>query len=301
MRVGSRRGLLAAVVTIVVVGGVSVLALCFTGRSHSSVDAPSPPSTSSSATSMSPSPGASSSPTSTQAPASSWQAPAVADVSAVVADVADQHDVQLSVAWYDPTAGVQHTGELRDVPAWSTVKVPLALAVIDQGNGAVYRDDIAAAVRSSDNESASTLWRSLGNDNNARAAALTDVLRRSGDTSTSVPSTQLHPPYSVFGQTTWRVTDQVTFVMSLPQLPAASPVVDDMALIDASQRWGLGRLREATFKGGWGPTVAGDYTVRQFGWFVGTHGQRIPIAMAVQAPTFEAGVSALDELATALG
>lgn len=299
MRAASGRGLLAALVTILLVGGVSVLALWLTDRSPSAVVAPPTPSAPARPTPARPS--ASPTPTSPPTPASSWQAPAVPDVPAVVADVAAQYEVRLTVAWYDPARGIQHSGELTDSPAWSTIKVPLALAVIDQGNGAAYRPDIAAALRKSDNAAAATLWRSLGGDNASRAAAVTDVLRRSGDPTTTVPTTPLDPPHSVFGQTNWPVTNQVSFVMSLPQLPTAQPVLDDMAAIDASQRWGLGRLPQATFKGGWGPTPSGDYTVRQFGWFVSPDGDRIPIALAVEAPSFEAGVAVVDELVARLG
>lgn len=39
------------------------------------------------------------------------------------------------VSWLDPAQGIVTVGELTNLPAWSTAKVPLALAVIANGDG----------------------------------------------------------------------------------------------------------------------------------------------------------------------
>ncbi|NLT29408.1 MAG: hypothetical protein GXX86_02970 [Propionibacterium sp.] len=241
-------------------------------------------------------------PPSTPAPAEgAWRAPTGVDPAARAEQVAGRRGVQVSVAWYHPDRGVQRAGGTAADPAWSTSKVPLALAVIRNGGGASHRGSISAALRQSDNDAADTLWRSLGADDPTRARAVTEVLRRAGDNHTVVPDTRRHPPYSIFGQTGWTCADQVAFLMRLPPLDGSQQVIADMSAVTSGQRWGLGRLPEPVFKGGWGPAVEGGYLVRQFGWYRGADGSRVPVAVSVRAPSFDAGVAAIDEVFTGWG
>ena len=227
-------------------------------------------------------------------------APANRDPGAAATRVAEFRGVTVSVSWLDPARGVITAGDLRDLPAWSTSKVPLSLAVLEAGQGGVRRATISAALRSSDNDAAEELWRVLGVDDVARAGAVTSVLRRAGDETTDVPTSQLYPPFSVFGQTQWTTADQVRFLSAMPCLEGAGQVIDDMASIVGSQRWGLGRLPGADFKGGWGPTRSGGYLVRQCGWYTDHSGARVLVAFAVQADSFTVGVEALNALAADL-
>ena len=125
------------------------------------------------------------------------------------------------------------------------------------------------------------------------------VLRQTGDLTTQVPNTQTYAPYSVFGQTLWPVESQVQFMKQAPCLVGANAVLPEMANVDPSQRWGLGRLPGAVFKGGWGPPMSGGYEARQLGWYE-AEGKRVYVAMAARAPTFGAATNALDRLAAAL-
>lgn len=228
--------------------------------------------------------------------------PAAQDVEAAVKAVANQRDATIAVSWLDRQQKVvRSTGGLADVPAWSTAKVPLALAVTANGGGDALRPIISAMIRSSDNDAADILWRSLGSDDATRAESVTDVLRRAGDSSTTVPSVQIFPPYSVFGQTQWTTGAQVQFLLQLPCQVGASQVIEDMQSVDPDQRWGLGTKPDSTFKGGWGPSADGGYTVRQFGWYRDPDGDSVPVALAVHARSFEEAVATLDSLTTALG
>lgn len=85
----------------------------------------------------------------------------------------------------------------------------------------------------------------------------------------------------------------------MPCLQGADEVIDDMASIVGSQRWGLGRLPDAVFKGGWGPTRSGCYLVRQYGWYTDHSGARVLVAFAAQAGSFTVGVEALNAFAVA--
>lgn len=227
--------------------------------------------------------------------------PHTSDLESVTMAIAAELGVRLSLSWNDDEGGVSTVGTLDDQPAWSTIKVPLALAAVDAGLADKMSRDIQAALRSSDNTAADNLWTALGTDNHDRATAVTAVLRNAGDTGTTVPSTRLYKPYSVVGQTQWTTAAQVGFLNQLPCWTGADRIVANMTAVEPGQRWGLGKLHGAVFKGGWGPTRTGGYTVRQLGWFVDADGARVPLAMAVRASSFAAGTSALTALAQALG
>ncbi|MGJ3508234.1 hypothetical protein [Enemella sp. A6] len=226
--------------------------------------------------------------------------PSAVDPAADLTAVAEEYGVDFEASWYDPGSGVQSVGGLAELPAWSTAKVPLALAVIRSGQGAEYAEAISAALRVSDNEAADRLWRALGPDDAARAEAVREVLREAGDEGTSVPSRRLRPPYSVFGQTRWATADQIGFLRQLPCLEGADQVIAQMRQVSAEQSWALGTMPGAAFKGGWGPTGSG-YLVRQFGWYERADGERVLVAIAVQAESFEDGVRVLNALVGAFG
>lgn len=210
-------------------------------------------------------------------------------------------DASVQLSWYDPSRGVVTVGDLEDFPAWSTMKVPLSLAVIQAGAGHDHQDEIAAALENSDNSAADVLWNSLGDSDTERANAVTEVLRTGGDEATTVPTQTEWAGYSIFGQTQWDTAHQVSFLTRLPCLTGAGEVVAAMSAVSADQRWGLGRQKSAAFKGGWGPTHSGGYTARQLGWFPDGQGNRVIVAMAAQAGSFNAATAVLDELSARLG
>ncbi|MEC3915164.1 hypothetical protein [Nocardia sp. CDC160] len=191
--------------------------------------------------------------------------------------------------------------------AWSTIKVPLALAALRHDPEGM-RATAEAAITFSDNDAAQELWNSLGNGNQA-ADAVEAILREAGDTTTDVAArhTKLAALESddllAFGATDWSLADQVHFASRLPCLPRANSVVSLMSEITPSQSWGLGRLIGAEFKGGWGPDDdTGKYTVRQFGLVPTLNG---PVAVALAAePTsgsFDDATDMMDKLALLVG
>lgn len=189
------------------------------------------------------------------------------------------------------TAGTWQTGV-----AWSTIKVPLAVAVARADPRVL--EDAATAITVSDNQAAERLWESLGGGN-AASAAVEAVLVEGGDVVSQVPAVHTRAGYSIFGQTSWSLTDQARFGSRLPCLPSSARVLELMGQVSPDQRWGLGRIAGARFKGGWGPGVTGGYLVRQFGIVPGAGGD-VAVAIAVDAPTFEAGTAALSAMADAL-
>lgn len=195
---------------------------------------------------------------------------------------------------------VVSAGEVTGAPvAWSTIKVPLAVAALrlDPALAPV----VGEAIRSSDNAAAEQLWAALGEPPRA-AAAVEAVLAEAGD---PVPVSHEHtrPGFSSFGQTAWSLGAQARFAAQLPCLADAGAVLEDMGMI--VQRYGLGQLDGARFKGGWGPEPDGRYTVRQFGLVPGaaegTGEAALSLWVMPSSGTYEDAQAMSDLLATGLG
>lgn len=187
-------------------------------------------------------------------------------------------------------------GDWTTGPAWSTMKVPLTLAALRANSG--YTGAAANAITYSDNTAADTLWQSLGGADTA-AQTVQAVLREGGDATTKVPSVRTRSDYSAFGQADWSLSDQLKFASRLPCLPESDAVTSLMGKISSGQRWGLGYLDNAEFKGGWGPDTSGSYLVRQFG-LIPVDGGELAIAIAAQpnSGSFDDGTYMLTKVAT---
>ena len=185
-------------------------------------------------------------------------------------------------------------GDLGTDVAWSTIKVPLAIAALRVSPDLYGVAEQAITV--SDNAAAETLWAALGGEPGA-AAAVDGVMAQAGDGITRVPTSRLRPGFSIFGQTQWALGDQALFAAGVACMPDADAVLGMMARIDPSQQWGLGRVPGAMFKGGWGPGADGTgYLVRQFG-VIETADGRAGVAIATYASEMGSGAAQLSEIA----
>ncbi|MDR0990467.1 MAG: hypothetical protein LBL92_03785 [Propionibacteriaceae bacterium] len=214
----------------------------------------------------------------------------------LVAEVETTYGAEVGLAATAPnsTTAPVVVGSWTTGHAWSTIKVPLAIAALTrQPVGA----DAAAAITVSDNAAAQRLWDGLGSGD-AAGQAVEVVLAQGGDTTTVVQRTRTRPEYTAFGQTNWSLSSQVQFAANFPTSPAAQTVWALMGNISGSQSWGLGRLPDAHFKGGWGPDNGG-YTVRQFGSIAQGEGC-VAVAIGTEAATFDTGVAVLNDLADGL-
>jgi len=193
-------------------------------------------------------------------------------------------------------------GSWQAGPGWSTVKVPLAVAAVaksqSQPDPRVQRL-MRLAITASDNAAAEQLWAFLGTAQPA-AFQVQAVLRSTGDGETRVPSQRVRPEFSAFGQTTWSLTNQASFMAALPCIAHSDAVLRLMGDVVPGQRWGLGAVGlPAQFKGGWGPGLGGGYLVRQMGLVTLANGSRIGLAIASE-PTdgrFETGTANVTALA----
>ncbi|WP_253900626.1 hypothetical protein [Mycobacterium asiaticum] len=175
--------------------------------------------------------------------------------------------------------------------AWSTVKVPLAIAALQADR---HRAELVVkAITESDNPASEQLWMQLGEPPEA-ARQVQAVLAATGDTSTVIESQRLRKGFTAFGQTVWSLDRQARFAANLPDVPGAAPVVELMRQLVPHQRWGLA-AKDVAAKGGWGPLPDGCYLTRQFG-IVPADSGHIGVALAAEAETFEAGQVAVNQL-----
>lgn len=166
--------------------------------------------------------------------------------------------------------------------AWSTIKVPLALAVIRMGEpDSATRESLRQAITTSDNAAAERLWAALGSGERA-AGRVEAELRTAGDSRTQVQARRVRAGFTPFGQTRWTPANQTRFMAGLTCVPDSDQVLALMGQIVADQRWGLGSTSaKARFKGGWGPGVSGGYLVRQTG-ILTSQGRRFAVSIANQ-------------------
>lgn len=195
---------------------------------------------------------------------------------------------------------VTSAGSFQSAVAWSTSKVPVAMAAIAAGSGTTAA--LRSAITASDNAAAETLWNGLGGGQ--QAASATDAqLRASGDERTQTQASALRSGFTAFGQTSWTLPDQTAFTAGLPCTAPGREVLGLMADTVSAQRWGLGSTSwSASLKGGWGPGAQpgqdGGYIDRQMG-ILERDGRRFAVSIMTQPAngSHEAGIANLDEIA----
>jgi hypothetical protein len=188
-------------------------------------------------------------------------------------------------------------GDLQSGPAWSTIKVPLAIAALRQENPpTIVTSAMSAAITESDNTAAESIWAGLGDPVTA-AHEVEAVLQETGDP-TTVEYRKVRPEFTAFGQTDWSLEDQVKFLRGAVCDPRNDPIFALMGEVVPDQRWGIGTIPDSRFKGGWGPSPTGNYLVRQIGTLNTPTGTvAVAIAVAPASGSFDEGTSDLTEVA----
>lgn len=208
-------------------------------------------------------------------------APAVdvqAQLDRLVADVVGRHGGRATVAVGSFTAG-----DNRPEPAFSTMKVPLAIAALRQSQA--FYPDAEAAVTRSDNPAAHRMFGQVP------AAGYEGVIREAGARTTTPSGYQMG--------TLWTTSDQAEFASGLRCVAGHEPVLDMMGRIVDYQHWGLGRIGGARYKGGWN-YHEGGHLARQFGLIPGPNGD-IAVAITAHSPKgHEGSFAMLNELADGL-
>lgn len=183
-------------------------------------------------------------------------------------------------------------GDDSAYPAWSTIKVPLAIAALRQDSNAYT--NVQAAIRVSDNAAAQAL-------NGMLVPGAADAVLSEAGVGVLVNTAVIRPEFSTFGQTLWSASQEATFAANLGCVEGASPILELMGQISPDQAYGLGQLPGARFKGGWGPDTAGMYQVRQLGVVSNNQGYvALGITALPASGTYEAGQVMVNAMVSAI-
>lgn len=181
----------------------------------------------------------------------------LSDLDENVAEIEEQLDVQVGVAVFDGTQDIT-AGSVGVMPAWSTIKVPIALVAqkhCSYGEKALEKLT-EAAIEWSDNDATDQLWGCLGSAADA-SRLVSEEIAKSGVTV---------KPQPAWGTTAWTLPGQARYGYQLAAVPEDNPVIVDMHKIVDEHRYGLGQLDNVPFKGGWSDADDGSWHTRQFGF-----------------------------------
>lgn len=211
---------------------------------------------------------------------------------------------------------IEQAGDLETGTAWSTMKVPLVVALVRSAGGwdalsVEERTEARLALTRSDNEAALALFDRLQELEGGlvpASDAIEEVLRHSGDAETHVNAEPNDEGFSTFGQTPWSTEASATFVRALAAgcllgETDTREVTSLMEEVVADQRWGLGEAGYPTgtrlaFKGGWGPQPGGGYLVRQIGVLSGSDDGLVISVIATSPGSDSAAFAAGREMVT---
>ena len=236
-------------------------------------------------------------------PASSQPAAAPNGLAALEGDFAQLEsqlhaEIGIAVSAVGDGASPSALGQWQTGTAWSTIKVPLTIAALREGDPPQANDSaMRAAITESDNAAAESIWEGLGEPKTA-AAKVQEVLREAGDLTTTVESQKVRPEFTAFGQTDWSLDNQARFLAFAYCDKRDAPVFSLMAEVEQDQRWGIGTIDGTEFKGGWGPSLSGSYLVRQIGVLPTPTGQAaVAIAAQPASGSFADGTNDLTAIA----
>lgn len=171
-------------------------------------------------------------------------------------------------------------GDNRPEPAFSTMKVPVAIAALRKSPTAL--PDAEIAVTRSDNPAAHRMFGQVPGED------LNGIIAEAGSRTTNSAGYQMG--------TLWTTSDQAAFASGLRCVKGHEPVLGMMGRVVDYQRWGLGRIPGARFKGGWNYYQNG-HLARQFGLIPGPNGD-IAVAITAHSPKgHEGSFAMLNELA----
>ena len=163
-------------------------------------------------------------------------------------------DTRIGLALYDG-AELTAAGTVASLPAWSTIKVPIAFSATEYCDYAPeYLEDlIAASIEISDNDATNALWACLEASGGAQTLVREQVGLRID---------------AAWGRTPWPFASQARYAYKLSRRDDVdtNPILGHMGQIAEEQAWGLGAL-DIPFKGGWGDVEAnGSWQSRQMGF-----------------------------------
>nr|WP_235933473.1 class A beta-lactamase-related serine hydrolase [Corynebacterium qintianiae] len=205
-------------------------------------------------------------------PVQSEGQPAQERLQAVADSVAQTFGGSVGVA-VAGAGGALAGGDDGRYPAWSTIKVPIAIAAsrLAPVEAEVFGP---AAIQASDNVAAESLWLAV------TPGDVNQVLADAG-VGTTVNTEKIRPEYSVFGQTLLTASQEATLASYLGCVAGAGPTLSLMGSVNSDQAYGFGQLAGARLKGGWGPSTSGGYQVRQLALVSNSRGEDVALGLTV--------------------
>ena len=206
-----------------------------------------------------------------------------------VAAIEEETGTEVGVSLFDGSEMTQ-SGSLYALPAWSTIKIPIARAAVEHCDyGADYVDELTeASIEWSDNDSARALWDCMGSDEKAGEMVREEIAKSGSQVKVE----------GAFGTTSWSFPGQARYAYYLSQQDEDDPVIMEMHHIAEDQSYGLGTLETVPFKGGWSDDETnGSWHTRQFGWF---DGYGVAIGARSQDGSYDDTMDALDKIAELL-
>ena len=206
-----------------------------------------------------------------------------------VAAIEGDTNTEVGIALYDGSAMTQ-AGSLEWLPAWSTMKIPIARAAAEHCEyGEEYVAELTeAAIEWSDNDAARALWDCMGSDKEASAKVGEEIANSGSHVRVE----------GAFGTTRWSFAGQARYAFYLSQQDQDDPVITDMHHIAEDQSYGLGQLRGVPFKGGWSDDEKdGSWHTRQLGWL---DGYGVAIGARSADGSYDDTMRALDQVAELL-
>ncbi|MDR3157183.1 MAG: hypothetical protein LBT69_04645 [Lactobacillales bacterium] len=181
---------------------------------------------------------------------------------------------------------IYQSGKWQQGYAWSTIKVPVAIAALLKNDSSENRELACSSICQSDNFASFKLLNSLqpetvGGLRPVAMQSVETIIRAAGD-----QKTMMDQEYS--GLTLWSLEDAATFMLGLQNFDhdAARFVRDLMMNIDSKHCFGLGQIHGMMFKTGWGEVLAEGsddnytgYDCRQMGYLALSNGGGISIAI----------------------
>ncbi|WP_342319290.1 hypothetical protein [Corynebacterium mayonis] len=216
-----------------------------------------------------------------------WDEATIASLHDLVASLEENHGGVVGIAVAGPDA-VRVWGSNEAQFAWSTIKVPIAVAAFEE-NADLANMLAPAAMTYSDNDAAWQLWSGLSE------GAVDNVFKKAG----VAMKTKVREP---LGEVELTPSQEAALASRLPCMDNAQPVLKLMAKVVDEQSYGLGRIDEAKFKGGWGDDEDGNYLVRQMGLIPHPTGGEIAVSLIVQpdSGSYEEAQEMADEIAETL-
>lgn len=198
----------------------------------------------------------------------------ITELDETVAGIAEETGTEVAISIWDGEKEIV-SGDLRSLSAWSTEKIPIALASLEHCafDDVVKEQLITSAITYSDNNSTDMLYSCL--DGYASASELvSEVIGRSG------ADVYMDP---IWGESQWPVSSQAHFAYYLSSLPEDNIVIESMANVVPQQSWGIGEIEGMHFKGGWSDSKKdGSYQNRQMG-FITIEDKTYGIAIAARS------------------